>query len=319
MSALPYGWLLAAYPRAYRKEHGAEILATLAEACRPGRRIPPLREVLALIRGGAVARVRGTAAGPVPWWADGIHLGVFVIALAICAPGAANVLDAAAGLTTHFGFNYSPWWYPWEDLLPMLAALALMRGWVWPALASAALTVLEILYFDGPTISRLPLTVINVLYFSRALETTLVFAGLLVLAARQIRPRRATRLRHRSWCWWLIVLLEVVGYEGRGHGWLQNTRFWPGSPSFWYTQAAIMAVLLLLALWATAISGDLRWTLAATLFMTVDQFSLAPLWASVHLPGRYMSHVTLTGLATLAALLLIMGLFARRARRTLSE
>ena len=81
---------------------------------------------MALIRGGAIARARGTAAGPVPWWADGIHLGVFVIALAACTLTAAKVLDATIGLTTHFSFHDMPWWWePWDNLLPMLVALAL--------------------------------------------------------------------------------------------------------------------------------------------------------------------------------------------------
>jgi len=53
--------------------------------------------------------------------------------------------------------------------------------------------------------------------------------------------------------------------------------------------------------------------------MTVDQFSRERAWPSVHLPGYPTSHVTLTGLATLTALLLTTGLLARRARRTPTE
>jgi hypothetical protein len=55
----PYRWLLAAYPRGYRTEHGTEILATLAETTGPGRRIPPRRacDPAPLHRAGARALV----------------------------------------------------------------------------------------------------------------------------------------------------------------------------------------------------------------------------------------------------------------------
>jgi hypothetical protein len=65
----------SSYPRGYRREHGPEILATLAKTSRPGR-IPPVREIVGLLRGGLATRPRHAAQGPVPWWADGVHLGI---------------------------------------------------------------------------------------------------------------------------------------------------------------------------------------------------------------------------------------------------
>jgi hypothetical protein len=48
--------LLRAYPAAYRRERGDEILATLLEATPEGRRRPLLRDIRALITGGLRAR-----------------------------------------------------------------------------------------------------------------------------------------------------------------------------------------------------------------------------------------------------------------------
>jgi hypothetical protein len=49
-------WLLA-YPRAYRRERGPEILATLLDAADPGRSRPPAREAALLLRHGLGRRV----------------------------------------------------------------------------------------------------------------------------------------------------------------------------------------------------------------------------------------------------------------------
>lgn len=49
-------WLLA-YPRAYRRERGPEILATLLEAAEPGQDRPPAREAWQLLRHGLGRRV----------------------------------------------------------------------------------------------------------------------------------------------------------------------------------------------------------------------------------------------------------------------
>src|SRR5689334_3174269 len=49
-------WLLA-YPRAYRRERGPEILATLLDAAGPGRSRPAGREAALLLRHGLGRRV----------------------------------------------------------------------------------------------------------------------------------------------------------------------------------------------------------------------------------------------------------------------
>jgi hypothetical protein len=53
------GWLLRAYPAWYRRERTGEMLDTLLEATRPGRRWPSFRDARALLIGGL--HVRGWA------------------------------------------------------------------------------------------------------------------------------------------------------------------------------------------------------------------------------------------------------------------
>jgi hypothetical protein len=307
-------WLLAAYPRDYREQYGPEILATLAQSTRPGR-IPPMREIIGLVRGGMATRPRHTAEGPVPWWADGIHLGIFVLALTAFAPGAANLYDAVAGEAQHPGFLFSPWWYPWSDLLPLLIALALMRGRAWIALPPAVAMAFGQIRFLVASPARhqgidlfpaIPLFDQPASTPRQALPSLLILAGLMVLVARR-RPM----LRHRSWCWWLPVLIAGCAQEI----WTEPPHYlaWPGPQAQWaILPAYLTVVLLVLALWATAISGDLRWTLAFGITVTAQEL------ATVNgLPATLREHDTTTILYSGGAALLmaVMVLTTRRAHR----
>lgn len=269
----PYWWLLAAYPRGYRTEHGREILATLAETTGPGSRIPPLREIAGLVRGGLATRPRYTAQGPVPWWADGIHLGVFLLALLDFVPSATYVLNT----TTDVHHRYALY-----ALLPLMVAVALMRGWVWVALPPAAVMVFEASrdlvgvhdLFQAIPDYRFPSTYTG----ATILQYWLILAGLITLAARH--PRN---LRHRSWCWWLPMLLGIPVLLGmlRIEVYAQTPNRPTPFPSYWlieqpaYRVGLLLAVvgLLLVALWATVVSGDFRWTLATTIVMITGELS----------------------------------------------
>lgn len=307
-------WLLVAYPRSYRRQHGPEILATLALTTRPGR-IPPVREIVGLVRGGLATRPRHAAQGPVPWWADGVHLGIFILALAAFAPGSANLYDAVVGEIRHPGFLFNPWWYPWSNLLPLLIALALMRGRVWIALPPAvamAFGQIRFLYVSPAhhqgidLFPSVPLFDLPASTPRQALPSLLILAGLIVLAAR-----RLPTLRHRSWCWWLPVLIAVCAQEISN----EAPRFlqWPAPQAQWATLPAYLTVVLLvLAVWATAISGDLRWTLAFGITVAAQEL------ATINgLSATLREHDTTTilysgGAALLAA---VMVLTTRRARR----
>jgi hypothetical protein len=56
-----YRRLLVCYPRAYRREHGEEILAVLLACAEPGRRRPAAAEVIDLVRSGIRIRLQRRA------------------------------------------------------------------------------------------------------------------------------------------------------------------------------------------------------------------------------------------------------------------
>lgn len=105
MSALEgrYRGLLRAYPPDYRSAYGEEIIGTLMEVSEPGRERPAVREMAALITGGLTARVRTATGNAVPWWVDGLHLGVLMVVL--------------VNLISYPGGNHYPWWLAGSALL----------------------------------------------------------------------------------------------------------------------------------------------------------------------------------------------------------
>lgn len=312
-------WLLATYPRDYRKKHGAEILATLAATRRDDRRggIPPVREVFGLLRGGLAIRPRHTARGPVPWWADGLHLGVFILALTAFAPPA---YYAIVRQIQHSGSLHGPpGWYPWSSLLPLLVALALMRGWARVALVPAAVMALGEARFllgspghplGGDRLLVVPRFVYSVYPAGRTLPTFVIVAGLAVLAIRR-RPRT---LRHRSWLWWVPVVVSGVAAEI----WRVPPAAlrWPRVPEEWWSSlsAYLVLALIVLAVWATAVSGDLRWSLAIGITVAAQEV------VTLHnLPVSLRQHnadtIVFSGGAVLVLATLL--LTARTARRRL--
>ncbi|GIJ58269.1 hypothetical protein [Virgisporangium aurantiacum] len=79
-----YRRLLLAYPRAYRRRHGAEILTTLMDAAGPGRDRPAGREVRNLLAGGLRQRFR-------------LPVGRTMIAVAVLSALVVGALGSAAG------------------------------------------------------------------------------------------------------------------------------------------------------------------------------------------------------------------------------
>jgi len=80
-----YRRLLWAYPRTYRRRHGAEIVTTLLEMAEPGQSRPAAAEALDLIRGGLRQRFRLPAGRP-----------LVVLAAVLCAV-IGGAFGAAAG------------------------------------------------------------------------------------------------------------------------------------------------------------------------------------------------------------------------------
>jgi hypothetical protein len=120
-----YRRLLHAYPGAYRRVHGEEILATLLEGARPGQRLPDPKEAASLLAGGLRARAVLAGGGSSRrLWASGLWLG----ALLLVAENAASALLAQwqeLSWAWSNGDRYQP---SVLVILPILGFVALLRG-----------------------------------------------------------------------------------------------------------------------------------------------------------------------------------------------
>lgn len=256
-----YRRLLRAYPAGYRRERGEELVSTLIEVSGDRAR-PPLRETAHLVAGGLAARVRAARPAGVPWWADGLHLGV----LAVATTAFAARVHALPHLVR-------PVW----TALAVLLLLAIIQGWVRAALPLALVAALQVSGVTpfGPVLEH-------------AAPFWVVAAGLAVLA---VRPGR--RLPARSWLWALVPVgcwaLQYVNFGYREEtAWLL---FWAG-----LEVTALGAVLL-----ATVAARDGRWTLAAAVYLVPGLVYLVENLADHGRRGlAYWGLLTLLVLASLA-------------------
>lgn len=75
-----YRRLLRSYPPEYREQRGPEMLATLLDSADPGRRHPPLREVVPLLIGGLRARAGTTTpATPAQAWSSALRIATLLL------------------------------------------------------------------------------------------------------------------------------------------------------------------------------------------------------------------------------------------------
>ncbi|MFC1419287.1 hypothetical protein [Streptacidiphilus cavernicola] len=267
-----YRALLFGYPREYRERHGDELVGTLLEAA-PSRRLPSPRESASLLDAGLLARLR-TGLDLVPAWADGLRLGLLLLALT----QAGTLLGSLSGSQQRADLPV---------LLPaaLLAALALLRGTM---VAAAVLGLVPALVTTYQTL-RLPAHGTDLLvgfFSSRTIAMSagaggwlspgtaqfwLIAVGSLVLAVHR-RTRGA--LPRRSWGW-LAVLLVQAGFTAWSRTLLLPA---PRPPAFptpgGATLAAMLApplvatvCLLLLALRATVAIRDPRWMVAAGVYL----------------------------------------------------
>lgn len=272
-----YRRLLVAYPRGYRAEFGAELLATLLATSEPGRRVPAFGEAVALVRGGLRARIAAAAAGEA--WTDGLHLGVTVL----CAVNLAALVPYAGTLPVWTG-------------LAALVLLAVLRGWTPVALLLAVPVAGKVYavamghpWLDGvllPIVAD-PIWAAPALYSGGPAAPlagyALVLLGLAVLAVRARPPRR------RSWGWWLIVPLLA----GTGRDW--SDLLAGHSP----VRVGLEAALLGLAVWAGRVAADPRWAGGAVAYLTVEFVALAE--HSAVATTRDLAHGALLALLTGAA------------------
>jgi hypothetical protein len=190
-----YRRLLRAYPAAYRRRRGDELLATLLEAAAPGQRYPTPRETLGLVGGGLSARA-GLAGGCTPWslWAEGLRLGALLLLVSLTGDAASAtwlqtndvvvtwIFSDAAGLAL--------------TLASAAAVAAVARGWF-----RAALVLIGVAVAAGWPGLRYP----------PELWAYLTTAGILAVLAR----RPPANPHRRAWPWLLATPLTlVVGLYG---------------------------------------------------------------------------------------------------------
>ncbi|WP_431895685.1 hypothetical protein [Nonomuraea sp. bgisy101] len=281
-----YRWLLRAYPDGYRADHGDELLDVLLDSAEPGQALPPAREAYALVVGGIRTRIIAAAQGPA--WADGLHLGVAALAmlnLAVLVPYATSV----------------PLWLA----LSAVALVLILRGHVRPALPVAGAVAVKVTsitmgqqWLDATLLPVFP-DFPEELWSGPALygnggpiapltSNVLTIAGLLVLASRRERPRT------RSW-WWLAAVPLVAGADP---AWLDIAA---GSPTA-MTRVCLEAALLFGAALAGHLTADLRWAIAATVYLVPATAVLYENTESIeHITRQDIAHAALLVVLTIAA------------------
>ncbi|TDD26380.1 hypothetical protein E1287_36440 [Actinomadura sp. KC06] len=232
-----YRLFLRAFPPGHRAEYGPEIIGTLLNDA--PRRVPSARETAGLLTAGYAARARAATGEPMPWWADGAHLGLLMLALANLAYRIAD--HASLGWLAVSALLVVAFLRGWTLLaLPLALAVALSTGraMLWGLDAAGGTQLLGPAYHDW--ISLAPY-------------------GLLAAGAVVIAIRRPRILRARSWWWTAIpvaalVLTHAPGVREYGETWQ-------------LARAGIEGLVLLAGVWATAVARSPRWALAAAVYV----------------------------------------------------
>jgi hypothetical protein len=236
-----YRNLLRAYPKVYRQWHGEELVSTLMAASGPQARRPTLKESIALIAGGFAARARNARATGVPWWADGLQLGVLAVATTMFA----MKIEVLPHLLR-------PIW----TIGAIVLMVAIIRGWVRLALPLALIAALEasrwlVMHGDAWRVAGFGPAYVET---SSMVPLWVIAAGLAVLA---VRPGKG--LPTRSWAWLLIPAvcwgLQFVSLD------------FPTTLPWLLFRAGVEVLVLGAALWATFAVRDARWALAAAVYL----------------------------------------------------
>jgi hypothetical protein len=239
-SAFAEGWyrlFLRAFPAGHRAKYGTEMLGMLMND--PSGRVPSPRETLRLVTAGFAARAQATAHAAVPWWADGVHLGLTALSLTNLAYGIAD--------------HASPWWLAASAAL----VLALLRGWA-PAAAPLALAIA---LSTGRAMVFGPEAMSGASSFGPAYHNWISLApyGLLAAGAIALVARKSRDLCTRTW-WWLMIPVGALALTyGPGLG--AYGEIWQ------LVRAVTEGVLLLAGVLATMAARSPRWALAAAIYV----------------------------------------------------
>lgn len=277
-----YHRLLFAYPKPYRQEHGDELVGTLLEASSGGT--PSPRESLALVNAGIAQRLRHTLTGPSSW-AECLHLAITFMVL------------------NNLGFWIFLPLASTTTAVAVLFGVAVLRGWFLLALPlSLLLTVdrtLDTLQSSGGPVLAL---------WTDLLWPWVTTLSLVALAVNRLRKGRSA-VRSRSWLWLVFPLQwsasQMVVYRDLGQApdlALVDFRF------------ALEIALVLLALYATWVSRDFRWGLAAALIMIGQSLSAVSYSSdATKMPLFYLIQ-WMTPMLLLGACTLVVGRTWRRSR-----
>ncbi|NJP94155.1 hypothetical protein HCN51_32775 [Nonomuraea sp. FMUSA5-5] len=274
-----YRRLLLAYPRAYRREHGDELLDVLLEDAAPGRRIPVLREAWGLLLGGVRSRIVHQATGSA--WVDGLHLGV----TAVAAVNLAALLPYAQAL---------PLW----TLLSALALLAILRGWLrtaFPLTLVAGVKAVGLaagVQTFGVTVLPVPPNALGDRALFETSDPALVAAGYaIVLIGLVVLVSSRRPVRARSWWWWAAAGLAAWA----GPLWMPEGTRDPISLSRLAVEAAAMG----LGAMGGYLARDHRWALASGVYLVTVCGELA--LYSDYLTRQHLAYLGVLLLLTLAA------------------
>lgn len=217
-------WLLRAYPTAYRRERGDEILGTLLEATPEGRSWPRLRDAKALVVSGLQARAaqnrqRTTAAN--------VRVAVMVgLTLFNSLWVAAYSSRVITSLMHGYAVNG-----PWSlAAYALLSAATVVLVWTAPrvSVVTAALAVASaVVYYLG----------LNAVVVVPAFLQVLYLIGLVALGLRGSRPSR-------RWLWLPGVIAVATPFIGIAiwSGWLGISFVWL-MPGALLLPAAVVSIL----------------------------------------------------------------------------
>ncbi|MFC0038076.1 hypothetical protein [Actinomadura rayongensis] len=241
-----YRLLLRVYPREHRAAYGAEILDALGEAAPSGR--PSVRESVALVREGAAERVRRRTA---PWWADGLHLALTVL--------------AAVNLAYALVDRENAWWTAVSAAL----LLVLLRGWTLAALplalAVAFSTARGMVGVDGTGDGRFHKMADLAGYLGPEYWNwvSLIPYGLLAAGAVVLAALYRKNLPARSWWWAAVPAVELAAS-------LVADRW---DVTFPFLRVGLEGGLLLAGLWATLVTRSPRFAVAGAFYVVPGEIN----------------------------------------------
>ncbi|NRQ40389.1 hypothetical protein HII36_52515 [Nonomuraea sp. NN258] len=274
-----YRRLLLAYPRQYRLAHGDELLDVLLESAAPDQSVPAVREAAGLVLGGVRARIARLATGSV--WAGGVHLGITAVSVA----NLAALLPYAAEI-------------PWLVACSALATLAVLRGLTRvafvltaPAGAKAVAIAGGWQLFDVTLLPVYPGALTDQALFATSGPFSVGAAYAVVLLGLLALIGRGQKAGARSW-WWPAAVLPLA--------WMGPA--WPGVAGglpLSVSRAGAELTVLGLAVVAAYLTRDLRWGLAAAIYLLVASIELAPHAYESALSRQHLAYWGLLVLLTL--------------------